>query len=189
MTRAGRRGRGDEGVTIVEVMVTTVILGVVTVALGGVLVSMARIDARSRARYDAGSELSLALDRMANEVRSGSPAPHAPPGGPSRGVTLIVRRGDGADTVRWAFEEGALVRTELDAEGRPTARAEVVDDVVAGESAVRHLDELGSPISGDWDAVASCAESVEMAVVVAVGGSDVRSDRVMTYRLRGQTTC
>ncbi|MDY7104544.1 MAG: prepilin-type N-terminal cleavage/methylation domain-containing protein [Actinomycetota bacterium] len=183
------RARGDDGVTIVEVMVVTALMGVVAAALGGVLVSMGRIEARSAARYEAGAALSLALDRMANEVRSGAPSPEAPPGGPSGGVTMVVRRGDGAMTVRWSFEDDALVRAELDADGAVTTAAEVVTGVVAAESTVRHLDPLGVPVSGGWEDVVACAASIEMTVVVERPGVDLRSARVMTYRLRSEPSC
>jgi hypothetical protein len=163
---------------------------VVAAALGGVLVSLARIESRSVERYDAGSKLSLTLDRMANEVRSGAPAPDGPPGGPSQGVTLIVRRGDGAEAVRWTVEGDALVRSELDGDGAVTERVEMLTGVIAQETFVRHLDPLGRPLSGSWSEVAPCAASVEITVVVSAGdGFDVGSERVMTYRLWSGAAC
>ena len=67
-----RLRRGDAGMTLVELMVATAMLGVITTILGSVLASVQRSVVVNQRYSEANDQVRLAIDQLDRELRSGN---------------------------------------------------------------------------------------------------------------------
>ena len=61
---------GDEGVTMAELTVTTLVMGVVTIAITGMVVSSMRIESGVKERLDQSNASTIAMQRMSRNLRT-----------------------------------------------------------------------------------------------------------------------
>lgn len=86
MNHPARRLDSERGMTLMELLVTTAILGVVLLVVTGIMVSSSRVESRTvrRAEVQASSRQALAL--MTTELRQAGADPSDPPAG----ITAVV---------------------------------------------------------------------------------------------------
>jgi hypothetical protein len=65
-------GRGEDGTTLVELIVTTSLLGVAVAVLGGLLVSVQSALVRQTSRSSSNDQARLAVEQLDREIRSGN---------------------------------------------------------------------------------------------------------------------
>lgn len=114
MKRPENRLDSGRGMTMVELLVTMTILGVVMLVVTGILLSSSRVESRTvrRAEVQASSRQALAL--MTTELRQAG----ADPGSPAAGITAVVSA------------DSQLVRVRADLNGNGTIQtAEPSEDV------------------------------------------------------------
>ena len=68
--RIAATSRGDEGVTMSELTVTTLVMGVVTIAITGMVVSSMRIESGVKERLDQSNAATIAMQRMSRNLRT-----------------------------------------------------------------------------------------------------------------------
>lgn len=114
MKRSASRLESDRGMTMIELLVTTTILGVVLLIVTGIMLSSSRVESRTvrRAEVQASSRQALAL--MTTELRQAG----ADPGTPAAGIVAVVSA------------DSHLVRVRADLNGDGTIQtAEPSEDV------------------------------------------------------------
>ena len=69
--RAARvASRSDDGVTMAELTVTTLLMGVVTIAITGMVVTSMRVEAGVKERLDQSNAATIAMQRMSRNLRT-----------------------------------------------------------------------------------------------------------------------
>ena len=172
--RAGRC-RGDDGFTLVELMVVLVLLGVV----GGVVVSAIttgfRSSANTTSRIVALNELEIALQRMTQDLRAADPLVLSTTGVYDQEIGARIDRGGTVSTVRYEVQDVAgeqqLVRVDTG-----QTLVSILDN--GGEPVFRYLDDDGDDItcSTDCSSRLLTTSRIEIRLVRSLSsGDDVRA--------------
>jgi type II secretory pathway pseudopilin PulG len=161
------RTRGERGVTLLEVTITTSLLLVVTGAVLSLLDTFTRAEARLDDRSDTAAAQRLALGEVAKDLRATSDlqAPSAS-ADLSRRMVATVEAGDGPIRVTWEItDSGELRRSEDGHDGRPTRT--VLADLDPERSTFTYIDATGHdlvPGRDSADRISWCAARVGLRV-------------------------
>jgi uncharacterized protein (TIGR02599 family) len=174
--------RGEDGFTVVELLVTTAILAVVMAFVTGTVVSALRTQRRQTAQVAALNDAKLAFERVTRDIRGADPLQEA---APDR-ISLAVRQED--STVRTVSYERAAGAHSLTATGSATGARTLVGDLVPGQSLfLFHLAD-GSTASGSSpiDLRAVLSITVRLQVEPAAAGRVVDlTNRVVLRNANG----
>ena len=142
MSPRPRRRRGEDGFTVVELLVTMSILAVVMAFVTGTVVSALRTQRRQTAQVAALNDAKLAFERVTRDIRGANPLQEAEPDR----ISLDVRLED--STVRTVSYERAAGASSLTATEAATGARTLVGNLVPGQPLfLFHLAD-GSTASG-----------------------------------------
>lgn len=142
MSRPGGRLQGEDGFTLVELLVTMAILTVVLAFVTGTVVSALRTQRRQTAQVAALNDAKLAFERVTRDIRGADPLQEA---APDR-ISLDVRLDDA--TVRTVTYERAAGARSLTATEATTGARTLVGDLASDQPLfLFHLAD-GSTTSG-----------------------------------------
>lgn len=127
MIRPNGRLQGEDGVTLVELLVAITLSSVIMAVVAGTVVSALRSQHRQTAQVAALNEAKLAFERVTRDIRGADPLQDA---GPDR-ISLDLRLAD--DTVRTVTYERASGATSLTATEAATGSRTLVRDLVPGQ--------------------------------------------------------
>jgi prepilin-type N-terminal cleavage/methylation domain-containing protein len=178
------RLRGEEGMTLTELLIATAIVGIVLVGLFGLLGRMQVGIAHAGERGQADRKAQLALEQLNREIRSGSvlvdpAAENDPAQDMSPGMTLRVftLASSGARCVQWRITSGQeLQRRDWSAMGGGVSAWKVMAEHVVNRTLSPSEPAFalaGSAASGDYG-----NRAVNIDLVLAGGGSSGDSVRV-----------
>lgn len=99
------RSRGVGGFTLVELIISTAVLGLVMAGLLGLLTASRRAYTRGSSTVDLQQNLRVALDRMGKEIREGGYHPRAPDTSPTcpPGAGGLYPNGGATNKPCWSF--------------------------------------------------------------------------------------
>lgn len=100
LTRLRARLADDSGITMVEVMVVIVLMGIVGSVMTTSLVKGMEASASTQSRFDALTDLQESVDRMTRELRAGAPVQVAE----SNRVAVVVYRNNFTQQVRYTYQ-------------------------------------------------------------------------------------
>ncbi len=179
----------DRGMTLIELMVTTLVLGAVLMVVTGILLSTGRLESRTVRRAGVQASSRQALMLMATEIRQAGADPSTPPIGVVGVVSAdshLVRiradlNGDGAiqttepsEDVTYAYDAASGVLTRDPGAG-PSA---VLTDVTFLR--MSYFDAAGQPITPLPLSTANAARVAAVGLVVTAEGRDTHPVSVTT---------
>jgi prepilin-type N-terminal cleavage/methylation domain-containing protein len=179
----------DRGMTLIELMVTTLVLGAVLMVVTGILLSTGRLESRTVRRAGVQASSRQALMLMATEIRQAGADPSSPPIGVVGVVSADSHRvrvradlnGDGAiqtaepsEDVTYAYDAASGVLTRDPGTG-PSA---VLTDVTSLR--MSYFDAAGQPITPLPLSTADAARVAAVGLVVTAEGRDTHPVSVTT---------
>lgn len=179
----------DRGMTLIELMVTTLVLGAVLMVVTGILLSTGRLESRTVRRAGVQASSRQALMLMATEIRQAGADPSSPPIGVVGVVSADSHRvrvradlnGDGAiqtaepsEDVTYAYDAASGVLTRDPGTG-PSA---VLTDVTFLQ--MSYFDAAGQPITPLPLSTANAARVAAVGLVVTAEGRDTHPVSVTT---------
>lgn len=103
-----RRRQGEDGYTLLELMVTTMVVGVLFAVGGGAFMSLSNTASRSEASVEAEQSANDAMTQLERDVRSAESISIPAATVASDGVQLDVLNADGSTTnVEWIYNPSA----------------------------------------------------------------------------------
>jgi type II secretory pathway pseudopilin PulG len=106
-----RRGRGEAGVTLVELVVAIALLGTLTALLGPVLIGSFRASDAASSDELAADDLRAATALLERDLRGASCVAVPTPGTTGSALQLSTRAGATTVVVRWEVVGGRLTRS------------------------------------------------------------------------------
>lgn len=179
----------DRGMTLIELMVTTLVLGAVLMVVTGILLSTGRLESRTVRRAGVQASSRQALMLMATEIRQAGADPSSPPIGVVGVVSADSHRvrvradlnGDGtiqtaepSEDVTYAYDAASGVLTRDPGTG-PSA---VLADVTFLQ--MSYFDAAGQPITPLPLSTANAARVAAVGLVVTAEGRDTHPVSVTT---------
>lgn len=191
MNRASR-GRGDGGVTLVEVVVALALLTVVLATAFQVLTGVLTIDRRQDRSTWARRDLQQAVRELERDLRSAVTVHATVAAGAAAGtLELTVTEPAGEAVVRWTVTSGSLVRQRLSgAGGAVTATRTVLRSYVqpAATTLFGYLDATGTVLDPPTTGMATlsrCVQRVRVTLGVELPGGGGASETT-DLALRGR---
>lgn len=191
----------ESGFTLVELLVTMMILGIVSASLVGVLVSQTNVEKRVQAHIANQEEVRLAMVEMQRDIRSSEPLVElAVAGDYAHKLELkILDLDDHVQYVRWKYDSVAneLRREELDATTKAITgtsyRLRGVEDP-ANSRVFRYFNAAGDLLdTAGPKTIASCTIRVEISLVAGPHNGPnpyvIKSDAELRNRLPGGLGC
>lgn len=179
----------DRGMTLIELMVTTLVLGAVLMVVTGILLSTGRLESRTVRRAGVQASSRQALMLMATEIRQAGADPSTPPIGVVGVVSADSHRvriradlnGDGAiqtaepsEDVTYAYDAASGVLTR----DPGTGPSPVLTDVTHLQ--MSYFDAAGQPITPLPLSTANAARVAAVGLVVTAEGRDTHPVSVTT---------
>jgi len=179
----------DRGMTLIELMVTTLVLGAVLMVVTGILLSTGRLESRTVRRAGVQASSRQALMLMATEIRQAGADPSSPPIGVVGVVSADSHRvrvradlnGDGAiqtaepsEDVTYAYDAASGVLTR----DPGTGPSPVLTDVTFLQ--MSYFDAAGQPITPLPLSTANAARVAAVGLVVTAEGRDTHPVSVTT---------
>lgn len=147
------RGREEAGFTLVELTITTLVMGIAVTAIISVMVSLMRNQGIQDARVDNQEQIRFAMQKIERDIRSANPMTSLSTSSAyANEIEVTLTSDSGAETyVRWQLTGTTLQRMLLDEPGgTATSTLDVltgVQNTALGESLFRYYNSNGNELT------------------------------------------
>lgn len=159
--------RGEEGFTLAEMMVVSLILGILLAVGGAGFVSLGSAASRNEDMVAAQQSVSTTMSQLERDVRSAETIAVPPGQSPSQAIQLsVLQPGGGTTGVEWVYDPAAGTFTREVQAGSAYQPASPSLAAVAGVS-FTYFDASGDDITGTTDSnIAACTTAIGVRLEV-----------------------
>ncbi|UCG41576.1 MAG: hypothetical protein JSV07_04820 [Acidimicrobiia bacterium] len=98
------RFRSDDGITLVELMITVVLLTIIGVIVGGIMASSLRSTRNLEGAADSNDEVRLVIQQMERDFRSAEQVCEPTGGDTGDSMVIRVQTGSGIETIKYTLD-------------------------------------------------------------------------------------